>query len=219
MRNRIADYVTDFEDDRLDHGPLDERAAMEFARWTPSQRRLRRMFARMQRRRMRRLLRMHAAVAHATEGARGHAETPPEDERADRRDSTGLRPCAGDGCRGGSRDGVDRIRGGCRHGDIPRGSVEADAGRTSASGDGLTAYHDRQPGDAEAAGAAAAMAEDSGFQAGDIVAFSDPARGFEWGRTARVVNVLPSGQLCIETVIGRWELVIDQAQVISRASR
>lgn len=63
------------------------------------------------------------------------------------------------------------------------------------------------------------MAEDAGFQAGDIVAFSDPARGFPPGRTARVLHVLPAGQLCIETVLGRCELVIDQAQVIARANR
>lgn len=63
------------------------------------------------------------------------------------------------------------------------------------------------------------MAEHAGFHAGDIVAFSDPARGFAWGTTARVLEVLPPGQLCIETILGRFELVIDQRQVIAGATR
>lgn len=76
------------------------------------------------------------------------------------------------------------------------------------------AYHDRQPGDAEAAAAIAAMQEQTWFRRGDVVRFNDAARGFHL-EAARVCNALPGRQLLVETVAGRMELVIAESQVIA----
>ena len=75
-------------------------------------------------------------------------------------------------------------------------------------------YHDRQPGDAEASAAADAMAEHAGFGRGDVVRFTDDYLGFD-AEPARVLNTLPGRQLVVETIAGRYEVVIDERQVIA----
>lgn len=158
MRNRIAGISTTPLDDLLDEESCDERAAAEFARWTPSQRRVRRLFARLQRRRVRRMLRMHSNGPRAMEGERAHAETQAEARGIDRPD-TGWRGADSCHCAGG-RSGhcVDRLRGRRLDGDTPVGGVAEDR-RGAAGGQDVAA--ERMPGDAEAAGAIAQMRGES----------------------------------------------------------
>lgn len=94
------------------------------------------------------------------------------------------------------------------------------AGRTpphAPAGPIAAAYHDRQPGDAEAEAAADAMAEQAGFARGDVVLFTDDFLGFD-AAAARIVNTLPGRQIVVETLAGRYEVVIDERQVIARGT-
>lgn len=158
MRNRIAGISTTPQAEQLDDGTVDEREAMEFARWTPRQRKVRRLFAKVQRQRMKRLLRMHMQCQQATEGALAHAETQAEARGIDRPD-TGWRGADSCHCAGG-RSGhcVDRLRGRRLDGDTPVGGVAEDR-RGAAGGQDVAA--ERMPGDAEAAGAIAQMRGES----------------------------------------------------------
>lgn len=214
MRNRIAGISTRSQDESHDGG-LNDRAAMEFFRWTPCQRRVRRMFARMQRRRIRRLLRMHAAPC-ATEGARD-AEASPEDRAVDRGYSTRFGSGSCDCARSGSRRGVDRIHGGCRDRDLPRGGASED--RSGTGWFSAVNTDDRQPGDAEAAGAVAAIQEQSAWHRGEELVFRWPEAGYGSPTAARVVDVLPNGSIVVETLgayTGGCELAIAPAAVLRR---
>lgn len=214
MRNRIAAYLHTFADESHDDPQLSERLALEAARWTPRQRRLRRLFARMQRRRMRRMLR--SALQVAMEGARD-ADTAKEGGRADCGNSAGFGACNGDCGRSVARTGAARVRGGCRNRHTSgRGASGNETRRTDGAATPspiAAAYHDRQPGDAEADAAIAAMRDESFLRRGDVVRFTDDTRGFRL-EPARVINVLPCRQLVVETLSG-LELVIAEADVIA----
>lgn len=153
MRNRIAGISTTPQAEQLDDGPVDELAAMEFARWTPRQRKVRRLFAKFRRRRMKLLLRLHMQCQQATEGELAHVETQAETRGIGRPD-TGWRGADSCHCaRSGSRHCVDRLRGGRPDGNLQVGGVAEDRGGASGGQD----VADRMPGDAEAAGAIAQM--------------------------------------------------------------
>lgn len=217
MRSRIAGYSTGFMGEPLDDRLIDERMAQEFARWTPAQRRVRRLFARMRRRRIRRLLRMHSAPV-ATEGARD-AEAPSNCGRADRGDSAGFRadPCDAGG--GPRREGVARLRGGLGDGDSPRGALRSDGARRGPSTGRLSpiaSSYDRQPGDAEADGAFAELDQQRGLCRGDLVLFLDADRGYRQQTAAWVIQVTTHGDVVVETCLDRCELLVSQSQIVRR---
>lgn len=58
------------------------------------------------------------------------------------------------------------------------------------------------------------MAEQAGFARGDVVRFTDDYLGFHL-EPAQVVNTLPGRQLLVETLAGRYQLVIAESQVIA----
>jgi hypothetical protein len=58
------------------------------------------------------------------------------------------------------------------------------------------------------------MAEQAGFARGDVVRFTDDYLGF-CAEPARIVNTLPGRQLLVETLAGRYEVVIAESQVIA----
>ena len=217
MRNRIAGFNTGFTGEPLDERLIDETMAKEFARWTPAQRRVRRMFARMQRRRIRRILRVHSAPV-AMEGARD-AEATSNCGRADSGDSAGFRadPCDAD--RGARRAGLARLRGGLEHRGPSRRALRGDGeGRGPAAGrlSPIASAHDRQPGDAEADGAFAELEEQRGLCRGDLVLFVDPERGFRQTTAAWVIQVTTRGDVVVETCLERWEMLVSQSQIVRR---
>lgn len=78
---------------------------------------------------------------------------------------------------------------------------------------------DRHPGDAEAAGAIAAMQEEAGWRRGEELVFRWPEAGYGSPTAARVVDVLPNGSIVVETLgafTGGFELAISAAQVLRR---
>lgn len=78
---------------------------------------------------------------------------------------------------------------------------------------------DRQPGDAEAAGAVAAIQEQSAWHRGEELVFRWPESGYDWPTPARVVDVLPNGSIVVETLgayTGGCELAISPAAVLRR---
>jgi len=217
MRNRIAGLSKGFSFQPIDDRLIDDSMAKEFARWTPAQRRVRRMFARMQRRRIRRMLRIHSAPV-AMEGARV-AETSPNRGRADCGDSAGFRADSCDAPRGARREGLARLRGGIGDGDSQGGDLRSDgAGRGSFAGrlSPIASTHDRQPGDAEAAGAFAELDEQRGLCRGDLVLFVDQERGFRQTTAAWVIEVTARGDVVVETCLERWEMLVSQSQIVRR---
>lgn len=80
---------------------------------------------------------------------------------------------------------------------------------------------DRMPGDAEAAGAIAAMQEQRyipniGWHAGDLLMFVWPEAGFEHPTAARVEQVMPNGSLVVETLVEKIGAAISPSCVTRR---
>jgi hypothetical protein len=75
---------------------------------------------------------------------------------------------------------------------------------------------DAMPGDAEAAGAAAEIAEQAGLCRGDLVLFFDAERGFRQLTAAWVIQVTTRGDVVVETCLERCELLVSASQIARR---
>jgi hypothetical protein len=77
----------------------------------------------------------------------------------------------------------------------------------------------RMPGDAEAAGAVAAIREEqTGWRVGELLTFTLPAGGIESPTAARVIRVDPDGLLIVECGDGGAVYPINPAHVVERLS-
>jgi hypothetical protein len=76
------------------------------------------------------------------------------------------------------------------------------------------AFHDRQPGDAEAAGASAEIEEQRGWAAGDVVLFVAPEHGFQEQTVAVICEILPDGRIVLQALLRHKEVTVAAAQIV-----
>lgn len=77
----------------------------------------------------------------------------------------------------------------------------------------IASAFDRHPGDAEAAGAAAEIAEARGLLPGSLLRFVSPERGYWKPTLAVLLEVQPSGMLLVEALLDRSELLLAPFEV------
>lgn len=80
----------------------------------------------------------------------------------------------------------------------------------------IAAAYDRQPGDAEAAGAFSEIEEQRGYCRGDVIVFRDPERGFDRDTIAQVIQETTRGDVVVETLLCRCELLVSPSQIVRR---